>query len=500
MNIRQYIIPFLFALATTYLIKNVILERIFLKDTQEISSGQAFHVTSSGELQRPLDTAVLFSPQATLTDGELSSVLETPQSEATFTRAGGALDRLVLKKIPGSIENSFEPIGREPRSAPGYAPFLVALADQTPWLYALEGSTFVAETDAARIEKQFTLLDNYIIDVMVTIDPRKGPVRPRIFVPAPRDATDAARDHVSSGIVNKGDAGLQYADVTKLAPIAYAHPTLFGLADRFLVQTLIGDGDGFAQRGYFTEYKSRVWAIIEGPEVTEKTTWHLKFYCGPKEANALHAADQRLTELLNYGWLAPICHGLLALLKFLYHYVFNYGIAVILVTCIINLLLIPLTSRSDMQGSSDFSKKLQYLEQKYKHDRERLALEKTELMRKHSPVDALGCAGIVIQMLLFFALNRVLSYSIELYKAPFFGWITDLSARDPYYLFAIIAGLAIIIPALDNKDPRQRMVSVGLGLVIGAVVAQLSAGLSLFIVTNLLFRSVATRLKKWLPA
>ena len=95
----------------------------------------------------------------------------------------------------------------------------------------------------------------------------------------------------------------------------------------------------------------------------------------------------------------------------------------------------------------------------------------------------LGAAVLMLlQFPLFIALNRVLSSSIEMYKAPFL-WIPDLSGYDPYYILAILITVSMLVNALF-VDSKQRLSMLAVGLVIGAFAANFSAGLALFVLVN----------------
>ncbi len=263
-------------------------------------------------------------------------------------------------------------------------------------------------------------------------------------------------------------------------------PTLSGCADRYFVNALIKSHPAFAQRSYFVTHQQEnsthtfLECIVEGPEITEPVNYTLSWYCGPKEFETLEKSDDRLTELLDYGWFALIARPLLAALKFLYNFVHNFGLAIIILTILMNLLLLPFTSRGEksMQKMGDFSKKMQYFEQKYKHDKERLAQEKAELIQKHGSFDAIGCLSFALQMIFFIGLNKVLTSSVELYQAPFYGWITDLSAKDPYYILPFCVFLGIVVPLVfkasgSKSDVRQSALTFGIALLICGIMAKL---------------------------
>ena len=210
------------------------------------------------------------------------------------------------------------------------------------------------------------------------------------------------------------------------------------------------------------------------------------------------AVDQRLEQTLDYyGFLAPVARALLAMLKFLYSYFHNYGYAIIVLTALMKLVLLPVTLRSErgMKQRLEFQKKLQYVQQRYKNDPQTLAHERAELMRKHGFKDMAGCLPLLIQIPMFFALSRVLSSSIELYRAPFGFWIQDLSLRDPYYILPLLIALTMLVQA-GFADKQQRVSILVMALIFGAFTTTLSAGLALYIFVSTLLSVVQTVAQK----
>jgi len=123
----------------------------------------------------------------------------------------------------------------------------------------------------------------------------------------------------------------------------------------------------------------------------------------------------------------------------LYDLVHNYGIAIILVTLLIKLLMAPFTFRSEqgMKERAEFQRKMKYLQEKFKHDKQALASAQAELLRKNGLSGLGSCLPNLLQLPFFIVLGSVISNSIELYKAPFL-WINDLSAPDPYYILPLV--------------------------------------------------------------
>jgi YidC/Oxa1 family membrane protein insertase len=207
--------------------------------------------------------------------------------------------------------------------------------------------------------------------------------------------------------------------------------------------------------------------------------------------------DPRLAQVAqSHGWLSPLVAILLFLLKWLYSYVHNFGWAIILLTALMKLVLFPFTFRGErgLAKSEESKKKLAYIEQKFKHDPDRLALERAEFIKKHGLPGLSGCLPLLIQFPLFISLNKLLYQAPELYKAPFL-WIPDLSATDPYYILPLFVFVGMVCNALVGP-PAQRVNMFIFALVFGALTANFSAGLALYAVSNTLLGLLQARLVK----
>jgi YidC/Oxa1 family membrane protein insertase len=275
-------------------------------------------------------------------------------------------------------------------------------------------------------------------------------------------------------------------------------PRMFGADDRYFIHAMIDDHHHFAQRAYYKlEERNHLFSVVEGPTVTEKTSWTLSFYFGPKELSALGAVDTRLEKTLDYsGVLSFLAKLLLYILNWLYTFVHNYGVAIILLTLLIQICLLPVSLRNSEEKfkkqNAEYQRELAFIEQRFAGNPEKLLAERTALIRKKG-LPGFGCLlPILLQMPIFFALSRVLSSSFELYQAPFL-WISDLSARDPYFILPV---LVIIFMLLNDTsgNPQQRMTKIAVAFAFGAATATFAAGLTLYILIGRILGFVQTKM------
>ena len=192
---------------------------------------------------------------------------------------------------------------------------------------------------------------------------------------------------------------------------------------------------------------------------------------------------------------------MLDLLNFFYRYCDNYGIAIILITLLLKLIMLPFTIRGEQAlnksklEQAQFEKKLKYLQEKYKDNPQLLAQERAELIKKHGIPGLLGgCLPVLIQLPIFWGLSIVLSQSIELYQASFL-WISDLSLPDPYYVLPILTGIGIMLHN-PTGDLQKKLASIVFGIFFIAFAANFSAGLTLYICVSTWLTVIQTYILK----
>lgn len=504
MKFKDLLIPLALSLATVWGIQHFISRNAHKNDSQP-RPGQSFTALTQEEIKQqiaqPLLTSVDFAPSGQGAHAQTATSetnVTTSYGVARFTSRAGVLENLSFKRILSGKERVLTPIAALEGSSERAA-FVVALDSQTPHAYMLTDKqesaestrlTYRGEGPTATIIKEFTLYNEVPrIDIRLTVEPhdKTGPgVRARMFVPAPL-VSDADQDYVPMGLVYTDRQRLQKQKFGQLAHQFWFAPSLLGAEDRYFINAMIGDPDGFTRRGYYTGTTPATLSfILEGPTIKEAKAWNLSFYCGPKDAHLMEKVDKRLDSALDYGWLSPLVKILLSALKFLYRYLKNYGWAIIVLTLLMRLLLLPVTFKSSKMAEKqkEFQRKMQYIEQKYKNDTDALNRERMELTRKYGMSNVLGCLPQLAQLPILLALNRLLSTSVELYQAPFVGWITDLSARDPYYILPILAGVGLFIQVTTDGDTRRGVTMLLFAALLVAFTAHLSAGLTLYLCAN----------------
>ncbi len=172
------------------------------------------------------------------------------------------------------------------------------------------------------------------------------------------------------------------------------------------------------------------------------------FYFGPIDYSVLKSFGRGLERNVDMGMtiLRPVSRGVLWSLKWLHNFIPNYGLVIILLSAFTKVLFYRLTHKSfkSMRDMQALQPRLQAIKEKYKDDRQKISQE-TMKVYKEAGVNPLGgCLPMLLQMPVFIALFNVLRNTIELRRAPFFGWITDLSQQD------VLTTLPFSLPIMGN--------------------------------------------------
>jgi len=214
-------------------------------------------------------------------------------------------------------------------------------------------------------------------------------------------------------------------------------------------------------------------------------------FVGPKLQADLETTGPELARVADYGVLTIIARPLFQLLGWMHALFGNWGVAIVVVTFLLKLLFYPLSEASgrSMAKMKTLSPRIKNLQETYKDDREKLGRQMMELYKREKINPVAGCLPVIIQIPVFLAFYWVLLESVEMRQAPFFGWINDLSSRDPYYILpAIMAGAMFVQYKLNPTppDPIQAKVFMIMPLVMSVTFAFFPSGLVLYWVTNTL--------------
>lgn len=196
----------------------------------------------------------------------------------------------------------------------------------------------------------------------------------------------------------------------------------------------------------------------------DKAEFEATLWVGPKLQNQMAATAPNLDLVVDYGWLWFIAKPLHWLLSVIQTFVGNWGVAIICLTFIVRGAMYPLTKAqyTSMAKMRMLQPKLQAMRERIGDDRQRMSQEMMELYKKEKVNPLGGCLPILLQMPIFIALYWALMESVELRHSPFFGWIHDLSAQDPYYILPLLMGASMFViqkmSPTTITDPMQQKI------------------------------------------
>lgn len=234
--------------------------------------------------------------------------------------------------------------------------------------------------------------------------------------------------------------------------------------------------------------------------ITAAETLHMRLFVGPKDIGVLSSVHPSLSGLINFGWTTVIAKPLLYALQWMHKYISNWGWAIVVLTLALNLPLFPLRlmSQKSMRKMQQLAPEMRAIQDRYKKyamrdpRRRKMQEEIMELYQKNgvNPIPIGACLPMLIQLPIWWALDRVLYASIELRHAPWLLWIHDLSIKDPYYVLPIAMGFAMWLSTKMTPqptagiDPAQQKMMQWMPIFMAAFFFSLPAGLNLYILTS----------------
>ncbi len=236
---------------------------------------------------------------------------------------------------------------------------------------------------------------------------------------------------------------------------------------------------------YVFGYISPAQAVAPGAQ----GQWHSRFYAGPKDQKKLEAISPNLNLTVDYGFLWWLAVPLFGFLSWLHGVVGNWGVAIMLLTFLVKLVLYPLSaaayrSTANMRRVAPQMKRLQ---ERYSDNRQKLSGEMMALYKKEGVNPLGGCLPMLLPMPIFLALYWVLYESVELRHAPFMLWINDLSAMDPLFVLPLLMGVSMFFQMSltpQMGDPMQQKMMKMMPVMFTVLFLFFPAGLVLYWLVN----------------
>ncbi len=318
------------------------------------------------------------------------------------------------------------------------------------------------------IKKEFFFNpDSYATDVKVVVDNTMANASQpyKLIITC---GPDIGVDEGVQGFTNLGPLALIDGQIKKeqfskdaknknVDKIEYGEIGWVALQDKYFTKILIPNEkikSAYIKKNEYEEYTVGLRTEIPSLQPKEAKEFSFTVYLGPKKLEHLSQVGKDTTKIIDYGVFGNLFR-IVYILNFFYRLTHNYGVAIILLTVLINLILLPLSLKS-FQSMKDMRKlqpEMEKIRKEFKDDPQKMNQEVMELYRRHKINPAGGCLPMLLQLPVLFGLFMTLRSVIELRGAPFVWWIKDLSLPDaltlpfnlPFQLGASINILPIIM-------------------------------------------------------
>ena len=216
------------------------------------------------------------------------------------------------------------------------------------------------------------------------------------------------------------------------------------------------------------------------------------YYVGAKSTDILKQIDPLMPEVMDLGMFGFIAKPLLVLMRLLHDGLGNWGLAIIGLTIIVRLVLLPfnILSFKSSRSMQKIQPLLKDVRERYKSDPLKVNRETMAIMKEHKANPLSGCLPMLIQIPIFFALWKTIGSSVEIYQQPFFGWISDLSVHDPLFVIPVLMGVTMFFQQKltpSTMDPAQQKILNFMPIIFTVFMFSLPSGLTLYNFVSALF-------------
>ena len=392
--------------------------------------------------------------------------IDTPTLKGSINLQGPRIDDLILTQYKETVAKNSAPIRLlSPAGAPDayFAGFgwrgdgLQAPGSDVVWRASAPvlapGKPVTLEASNAqgqRFRIDLSVDDRYMFTVRQTVaNGGRGAVAVQPFALVNRSGVGKDPDtwtvHVGPMAVRDGAADYDnnFSDLDEAPAQFTSTGGWLGFTEKYWLTALIPDQTRPSQMqmraGPNKSYQAD-FALAEAKVLPpgQQISYQSRFFAGAKEARLLdtYQDEQNVPKLgnaIDWGWFEFFEKPIFYYLDWLFRHVGNFGVAIILLTLTIRLLMFPVAQRqfASMASMRALQPKLKALQERYKDDKMELQQKTMQLYREEKVNPLAGCLPTLIQIPIFYALYKVLLVSLEMRHQPFVAWIRDLSAPDP---------------------------------------------------------------------
>jgi len=413
--------------------------------------------------------------------------IDAPRVEGSINLVGARVDDIELKDHRATVDKDSGPVQLfAPAGTPiqNFAQFgFVGEGTQLPdskTVWQANGDTLSPDTpvdlrwdnsEGQRFRIRLSIDDNYMITAEQTVaNVGDGPVVVSPFATITRTSATASK---STWISHSGpigtfdgtvDYGPDYGDLAEDGPVSgEGQAAWLGFTDIYWLGALVPQGDTGADTGFRSLGDDLFRADLIYDPVTLRPGRQIsrtsQLFAGAKESGVLDAYEAagitRFGLAIDWGWFRWFEKPILWLLRQIFSVVGNFGVAIILLTCIVRGLMFPIAQKgfSSMASMKAIQPEMKKLQEKYKDDKVQQQQEMQKLFKERGVNPVAGCLPMLLQIPVFFALYKVLILAIEMRHQPFILWIKDLSAPDPAHILNLFGMLPYEVPGFLALGP-----------------------------------------------
>jgi YidC/Oxa1 family membrane protein insertase len=451
------------------------------------------------------------------------TTIENDVARATFSNRGAVLTSLVLRKHFDDQKRPLELVRALPD--PSTKPLAVVFSGNPELTRLASAALYAVEKGPGRavrfrygderlsVTKEVRQGDGYLFDLKVSVAGPEFTLLVGTGLRNPTPGEQASRYLTPPTAVLTSGSGLQQIPpkkLTKEESLPLPANGFIGIEDNYFLAAVAPRQAATARIFPYVppaapaDPSAKTDPLVSAG-VSARGTLEARVFFGPKDVEILERTGLGLEKTVNFGWFGIVARPLLWLLKKAYAWSGNFGVAILLVTLLIRILLFPLMHKSfsSMKKMQKLAPKMNAIKDRYKKaktdaaqrakmNQELMALYKTE---GYNPMS--GCFPVILQLPILVAFYNVLNRAVELRHAPFVLWIHDLSAVDKSYLLLILMIVTMYIQQAmtpSTIDPMQKKIFMAMPLLWGFMLKDMPSGLVLY----WLFSNVLTILQQML--
>ena len=432
---------------------------------------------------------------------------QAPTAQITFSSKGAGIKEFLFKDVLGNVDLT-------PYKGEGYFATLPQL-DFRETKRTQDSITFTAQImPGVEMNKTYRFQKNTINNLLITF---KNNTNAEVTLPkfafnfgpglstVKSELNDNERESKAVYLIQeqgKRNPTLVKFTAKDTSPTSGKDWMWAGVENRYFLSVLIPQGwtAGTLQtRKEVVTTKRRLWGLmadadVEGPQLSidvpvqtvgakESLELNSDFYFGPKDYQLFEKLPYHLGRSIEFGFFGALGRLARNVLELFYSWTGNYGVAIIMLTVLLQAILFKFTQMSLKSGAQmkKIQPEMKRLQEKYKGNPD-------QLNRKHHVNPLAGCLPLLIQLPIFLALFNALRTSWSLHGAKFIWWITDLSSKDPYYILPVLMGAVMYFQQRSTMpagmDPAQAAMFKYMPVIFTLLFMNFPSGLVLYWLTN----------------